>query len=305
MSKTKEKLDTLRKKILLTGAFVVAGASFSGASAQESTVQNNQPNKQENTIPHEQNKTSYCNLANKVWNMYRLAYTDGNFLNTIDVEETEKCKAFFERHPVIKQFCQDADKAIGGTIRGPRTMNAAERKNPDFRDQLNKTFSQDVIQEIDGIGSIKIACDEEYVADKIWHMYTYVATHGGTDKQNQCANFFKKYPEIYGICKDFGIAMNNTVLPLERSTYEDVMYYNMRMRKETGRERRDWTGKERKDWRYKDLDEVIELTMYEIAENRKITEKQIQHDIEKTNVPNNSQQGNDSKIKYNAFSLEY
>ncbi len=84
--------------------------------------------------------------------MYRLIYTDGNFFNPFNESETDKCQKFFEGHPKIKKICQKADEAIGGPIRGPRTVNAARRYYPNLRSELDKEMSPKAIKQLDAIG---------------------------------------------------------------------------------------------------------------------------------------------------------
>ena len=155
--------------------------------------------------------------------MYRLIYNDGNFLNPFNESETDKCQKFFEGHPKIKKICQKADEAIGGPIRGPRTVNAAGRYYPNLRSELDKEMSSKAIKQLDAIGEKKLNFDDENVADMAWRMYTYVSTHGGTNKKNPSADFFKKYPKLYQVCQDASIALKDISMPLERTTYSDVL----------------------------------------------------------------------------------
>lgn len=286
-------LYSFKKKLVLTGALLVASSSFSGVSAQNNTTQDKQQNKQENVVSKKQKGNSYCNLSGKVWDMYRLAYSDGAFFNTVHKENTQKCRDFFEKHPDIKQICQNADEAIGGTIRGPRSIDVAERSYQDLRGELNKKLSQNIINEIDGIGDVKALADNENTTDMVWRMYTYVSTHGGVGKQNPSADFFKKYPELYEVCEDAGLAMKNIEIPLERTTYSDVMHYNLKSDKPFNMSDDDLEAR--------NFDELVNYTLHKIVKNKGGSEKQIRRDAEDVKVPDASKQTGKYKSVSNAF----
>lgn len=301
MASTQERLKNLKHRLMLTGALFVASSTFSGVSAQNSVDQDKQQNKQEEVISKEKEGVSYCNLVDKLWDMYRLVYADGTFFNSLDYIDGDKCQDFFKKYPEIKNICQNADRGIGGKIRGPRTLSVAEIHFPNLRSELNQKLSSNIIQEIDSIGNIKKNMDDENITDKIWRMYTYVTTHGGVDKKNSSADFFKKYPEFYQVCHDAGVAMNDAKIPLERTTYSDVMYYNLKSDNPFNMSKKDWLRLQGVD----DFDGLIDKVLYEITEDRKINEGKIISDIENIKVPNAGSKINNSKRNGNTYMLGY
>lgn len=297
------KIKKLRNKLLLTGALMLATSHFSEASAQNTSGQDKKQNTPENVVSQNKFGVSYCNLVNKLWNMYRLAYTDGGFINPLDKSDTDKCQKFFEANPDIKKICQNADEAIGGPIRGPRTVDTAERYYPNLRSELDKKMSPSAIQGIDGVGSVKINIDEENVGDMVWRMYTYVATHGGINKKNSSADFFKKYPEFYEGCQDAAKAMKDITTPLERTSYSDIMYFNLKSDNPFNTSESKWKISKYRD--IKDFDTLIDNITYVIVENRDINERQIRRDAEDVQVPDAAPQNNNAKGKGNTYVLGY
>ncbi|MBR6356105.1 MAG: hypothetical protein IKR92_04540 [Alphaproteobacteria bacterium] len=297
-----DKINKLRN-VLLTGALMLATSSVSEASAQNNSVQDKKQNTPENVVSKRQKGISYANLVNKLWNMYRLVYTDGEFLNPFGKNDIDKCQKLFETNPKIKEICQNADEAIGGPIRGPRTLNAAERYYPNLRSDLDKEMSSKVIKQIDAVGEKKLNLDDENVGDMVWRMYTYVTTHGGTDKKNPSADFFKKYPEFYEGCQDAAKAMKDITTPLERTSYSDIMYFNLKSDNPFNTSESKWKISKYRD--IKDFDTLIDNITYVIVENRDINERQIRRDAEDVQVPDAAPQNNNAKGKGNTYVLGY
>ena len=224
MSDIKEKISRIKRNLVLAGAFSFSVLSASQqAEAKGFTPQDGGGFDTEDVKSVETSSSSYCDLACKVWDMYRAATSDmfGSFENE---DLNNMSKEFFNNNKEIAQICKQARKEIG-TIRGPATYSALEDSYPQFKAEINKRLSNKEIAEIDKIGETKLHSESAKDVDVIWRLYTYTATHGGVNKNNECANFFKKYPEFYNFCEKQAEYVKNIGIPLERTTCEDLVYY--------------------------------------------------------------------------------
>ena len=276
LDKFSEMLAKKARNAAFKALLVTATTSLSArALAQNTDIPQGKPvDTTENVVSQKEPGSAYCNLAYKVLDMYKSAYKNSKSLSTVEDTEAQKCRNFFGSHPDIKAICEKAEQACGRAI---LSMRNVDNQYMLFRNDLNKKLSPDVVKEIDKIGRIKMYQEDEQIADKAWRMYTHVATNGGVEKNNESANFFKKYPEIYNACQNAGEVMKQIGIPLERTTYSDVQYYNHY-------DRNPYKG-------CMSFDEVIGKELKEISEKRGISENEVKNDAQKIKVYGSVQQG--------------
>lgn len=273
-----EKLQKHTNKMLVGTLLAGALLATQPASAQNSSAKQNA---QELLASQKHPGQAYINLASKVWEMYQLSI--GGFSH-IDSGEKQKCHDFFEQNRQIRDLCQQTDEKIGA-IRGPHTINSAEKANPQYRDDLYAMLADGTIRSIDGVGDVKADVDQEETSDIVWRMYTYVATHGGLRQKNNCSDFFKKYPELYDVCQTASVALDGKI-SLERSTYSDIMHYNIKNDQKINQE--DWN----KRWDVKDFDERVDLAISAIKYNTGISKREMETEIRDIKIPDHPSSSN-------------
>lgn len=197
------KIQMLRAATIVAGVTTVGSALLNSAHAQTDT-QDPLTNNTERAayIPQ---RTDYINSnAEKLFDMYRLAYNDDSRFNMVAEKEKTKCQTFFDKHPDLKRKCNEVDARLK-TSRGLQGFNNAEliyRREGDnnLRAEILEKLAKDpqTVAEMNKINTnaADISATEQQTAH-IWSMYVDVETGNAPQAYKK---FFDKYPQLYENC---------------------------------------------------------------------------------------------------------
>lgn len=207
------KIKDLKMRITaITGLAIGSLIAGKNATAQEVKVKDTSSNRIEQTSYATQKNDHLYSNAEKLFDMYRLAYNNDTKFNMVSEKEKSKCQEFFKKYSDIAKKCAETDTYLNEN-RGLQGFNNAELAairqgdstlRTDILEKLAKT--PDALEEMNKINinseyekeTIKAASAEEQQAAHIWSMYVAVETGNASQAYKK---FFDKYPKLYENCK--------------------------------------------------------------------------------------------------------
>lgn len=198
------KIQKLRT-VVATGLTTVGSSLLlNSAQAQETQTQDAVTNNIEQTA-HTFQKTDYLNSnAEKLFDMYRLAFNNDTRFNMVAEKEKTKCQTFFNKHPDLKRKCNEVDARLKTSI-GLQGFNNAEliyqrEGDNNLRAEILSTLAKDpqTLVEMNKINTnpADISVTEQQAAH-LWSMYVDVETNNAPQAYQK---FFDKYPKLYENC---------------------------------------------------------------------------------------------------------
>ena len=201
---TNQKIKHLKTKIAVTAGLTVGVLATNHANAQEISVKHPSANNFEQVSQKTQKNDYLYSNAEKLFDMYRLAYNDDTKFNMIDGKEKSKCQTFFNKHPDLKRKCNEVDVRLKNN-RGMQGFNNAEliyrREGDDnLRAEILEKLAKDpkILAEMNKIevNVTDFSAAEQQTAH-IWSMYVAVETGNPTQAYKK---FFDQYPNLYENC---------------------------------------------------------------------------------------------------------